>query len=257
MKLVGEVRPPGFEKYNATSGSELAKFFLRLGPLGSSWSRARGTNLASTATVVVSVGEARPLEFVTFSGTSESESELAESSDEEETVPVWSRTSGTSSIAATAAVAKSSDEDRPPGFATYSATTESDFMLAGRVEEGVVKPGWEAIFVPSHTASNPYTGIHCGEASTSGPGLPRLHCWIEHRGSGQEQHASIWRCCGAHGVHSQRRRHRSENLLVNPGLLKSQSMVPRRNADSQFPLMKLGRRGPEQTARPTPKLQQS
>ena len=83
MKPAGEAQPPGFEKYNATSGSELAKFFLRLGPLGSSWTRASGMNLAGAATVVASVGEARPLEFVMCSGMSGSESELAESSDDE------------------------------------------------------------------------------------------------------------------------------------------------------------------------------
>ena len=52
------------------------------------------------------------------------ESELAESSDEkssDETGPPWSRASGTSSIAATAAVSKSVDEVRPPGIAKYSA----------------------------------------------------------------------------------------------------------------------------------------
>merc|ERR1739838_598163 len=31
-------------------------------------------------------------------------------------------------------------------------------VLAGRVEQGVVKPGEEVIFLPTHTASNPCTG---------------------------------------------------------------------------------------------------
>merc|ERR1712013_931644 len=31
-------------------------------------------------------------------------------------------------------------------------------MGAGRVEQGVVKPGEEVIFLPTHTASNPCTG---------------------------------------------------------------------------------------------------
>ena len=31
-------------------------------------------------------------------------------------------------------------------------------MLAGRVEQGVVKPGEEVIFLPTHTASNPCAG---------------------------------------------------------------------------------------------------
>merc|ERR1711966_568943 len=31
-------------------------------------------------------------------------------------------------------------------------------VLAGRVEQGVVKPGEEGVFLPTHTASNPCTG---------------------------------------------------------------------------------------------------
>ena len=31
-------------------------------------------------------------------------------------------------------------------------------VLAGRVEQGIVKPGEEVIFLPTHTASNPCTG---------------------------------------------------------------------------------------------------
>merc|ERR1719487_2503508 len=31
-------------------------------------------------------------------------------------------------------------------------------VLAGRVEQGLVKPGEEVIFLPTHTASNPCTG---------------------------------------------------------------------------------------------------
>merc|ERR1719271_1346492 len=31
-------------------------------------------------------------------------------------------------------------------------------VLAGRVEQGVVKPGEEVVFLPTHTASNPCTG---------------------------------------------------------------------------------------------------
>ena len=117
-------------------------------------------NSAGATAVVKSAGEAGPREFVMWSDMSESESELAESSDEEsshETGPLWP-TSCTSSTAATATVAESVGEDRPPGFAKCSATTESDLVLAERVEQGVVKPGREAIFLPSHTASNPYRG---------------------------------------------------------------------------------------------------
>ena len=59
------------------------------------------------------------------SGMSGSESELAESSDEEssdEAGPLWSRASVPSSTAGTAAVAKPVDEDRPPGIAKCRAT---------------------------------------------------------------------------------------------------------------------------------------
>ena len=77
VKLAGEAPPPGLVKYSATSESELAKFCLMLGPLGSSWARASGMNSAGTTAVVKSVGEARPLGFVMCSGMSESESELA------------------------------------------------------------------------------------------------------------------------------------------------------------------------------------
>ena len=31
-------------------------------------------------------------------------------------------------------------------------------VLAGRVEQGIIKPGEEVIFLPAHTASNPGTG---------------------------------------------------------------------------------------------------
>merc|ERR1712037_339963 len=31
-------------------------------------------------------------------------------------------------------------------------------VLAGRVEQGIVKPGEEVVFLPTHTASNPCTG---------------------------------------------------------------------------------------------------
>merc|ERR1719388_706882 len=33
-----------------------------------------------------------------------------------------------------------------------------DDVLAGRVEQGVVKPGEEVVFLPTHTSSNPCTG---------------------------------------------------------------------------------------------------
>jgi elongation factor 1-alpha len=37
-------------------------------------------------------------------------------------------------------------------------------VLAGRVEQGVVKPGEEVVFLPTHTASNPCTGkVFCVE----------------------------------------------------------------------------------------------
>merc|ERR1712195_206054 len=49
-------------------------------------------------------------------------------------------------------------------------------VLAGRVEQGVVKPGEEAIFLPTHTASNPCTGkvftaeMHHQRAEQAKPG---------------------------------------------------------------------------------------
>ena len=43
-------------------------------------------------------------------------------------------------------------------MAKHGATVESDLVLAGRVGQVVVKPGEEVISLPSHTASNPYTG---------------------------------------------------------------------------------------------------
>ena len=73
LKLVGEGRPPGFVKYNATPESELAKFFLQLAPLKNSWTRASGTNVAGATAVVKSVGEFRPLGIANFSASTESE----------------------------------------------------------------------------------------------------------------------------------------------------------------------------------------
>merc|ERR1719169_303111 len=49
-------------------------------------------------------------------------------------------------------------------------------VLAGRVEQGVVKPGEEVIFLPTHTASNPCTGkvftveMHHSRVDAANPG---------------------------------------------------------------------------------------
>merc|ERR1719353_1887315 len=49
-------------------------------------------------------------------------------------------------------------------------------VLAGRVEQGIVKPGEEVIFLPTHTASNPCTGkvftveMHHTRADFANPG---------------------------------------------------------------------------------------
>merc|ERR1712005_78086 len=49
-------------------------------------------------------------------------------------------------------------------------------VLAGRVEQGLVKPGEEVIFLPTHTASNPCTGkvftveMHHQRAEQAKPG---------------------------------------------------------------------------------------
>ena len=69
-KSAGEDRPPGLAKYSATSEPELAKFVLKLSPLGSSWARANGKNNAGATAVVRSVGEAWPPEFMMCSGMS-------------------------------------------------------------------------------------------------------------------------------------------------------------------------------------------
>merc|ERR1712119_47840 len=49
-------------------------------------------------------------------------------------------------------------------------------VLAGRVEQGIVKPGEEVVFLPTHTASNPCTGkvftveMHHQRAEQAKPG---------------------------------------------------------------------------------------
>merc|ERR1712216_472282 len=49
-------------------------------------------------------------------------------------------------------------------------------VLAGRVEQGIVKPGEDVIFLPTHTATNPCTGkvftveMHHKRADSAGPG---------------------------------------------------------------------------------------
>ena len=98
------------------------------GDAGSSRIKANGTNSAAAAAAAKSVDEARPPEFAKYHITSESESELAESSDEDfpsdevEAGSPWSTASGTTSRAATAAVAKSVGEVRPRQITECTAT---------------------------------------------------------------------------------------------------------------------------------------
>ena len=85
--------------------------------------------------------------------------------------------------------------------------------LAGRSEQSVVEPGKEVPLRPTHTASNPYSPTLNSEgldknntprfeewssSSTIGQGLLKRHCRVGDQASGQERHASIWRCCGVH-----------------------------------------------------------
>merc|ERR1712094_160694 len=46
---------------------------------------------------------------------------------------------------------------RMPGSGIYKIKGVGD-VLAGRVEQGIVKPNEEVVFLPTHTASNPCTG---------------------------------------------------------------------------------------------------
>ena len=78
-KSADEARPPGVAKKSATTKPELAE---SSGGAGCSWSTENG-NIAAATAAVKSAGEARPSWIVKCSVTSESESELAESSDEE------------------------------------------------------------------------------------------------------------------------------------------------------------------------------
>ena len=87
--------------------------------VGSSWSRTIGTTNAEGTAVVQSVGEVRLL-----GTTSDSESDLSESSDEESSdvvEPGCARSSGTTSAVVTSA-AKSVDEDRLLEIEKYRAT---------------------------------------------------------------------------------------------------------------------------------------
>ena len=43
-------------------------------------------------------------------------------------------------------------------------------VLAGRVEQGVVKPGDEVVFLPTHTTANPCIGKVGGDISQEGGG---------------------------------------------------------------------------------------
>ena len=66
-------------------------------------------------------------------------------------------------------------------------------VLAEQVEQSIVKPGEEVVFLPTHTASNPGTGeaftVKC--TSSASPGLSRRQREPEHQKFEQVQHASL------------------------------------------------------------------
>ena len=109
-KLVGEGRPPGFAKYNATSESEpeLAESSGDDDDAGSSWSRANSTTSADVTAVAKTVGEFRPPGIAKFSASTESE--FTKSSDEAGSSRF--KANDTNSAAVTAVV-KSAAEARP------------------------------------------------------------------------------------------------------------------------------------------------
>ena len=194
-KSAGEARPPGRTMYSATI--EVAKSADETWLVTAKYGATDTTSAAATAAASPAV-EGRPPGTANLSSTTQSE--RAVSSDEAGLT--GSRPDGTTSATA-AAVAKSADEARPPGFAHNSATIESALVLVGRVEQGVVKPSEEVIFLPTHTASSPCTGkVFTVE--------------MRHYGSGQEQHASIWRWCGAHSAQHDRGRRNSSRKFAEP-----------------------------------------
>ena len=77
---------------------------------------------------------------------------------------------------------------RMPISGIYKIKGVSD-VLVGRVEQGVVKPGEEVIFLPTHTASNPCTG----KAFTVEMHHQRVDFVNPEHQLGQRQHASFWR----------------------------------------------------------------
>ena len=80
IKSAGKARPPGIPKQCATTEPKLAE---SSGGAEPSWSIASGLNCAAGTAAVKSAGEARPSRVVKCSVTSECESELGESFDEE------------------------------------------------------------------------------------------------------------------------------------------------------------------------------
>ena len=95
-KSAGESRRPENTQHGATTESEVAVSPHEAGP---SRSGANGTTNAEVTAVVKTVGEARPPGFETYSATSDSDSDLAESPDEESSdeakrSPYWGRRQG-------------------------------------------------------------------------------------------------------------------------------------------------------------------
>ena len=80
VRPADEARPPGIAKQSAKTKAKLAE---SSGGAGPSWSRAKGTNGAAAAASVKYTGEPRLSRFVKNRVTSESEPELAKSSDAE------------------------------------------------------------------------------------------------------------------------------------------------------------------------------
>ena len=133
QKYVGEVRPPGFMKYCAMIKSELAETPVED---GSSCSGTHGTASAADTAVAKPAGEARPPVIAESCACATRKSELAVSSFEESggAGPSGSRAHGTTSAEVTAVV-KSAGEAWPPGFAKYSATSDSESNIAESSDE--------------------------------------------------------------------------------------------------------------------------
>ena len=100
------------------------------------------------------------------------------------------------------AAAKPAGEARPPEFVEHSATSESDLVLAGREEEGVVKPGEEVNLLANTHGFESVHGesVHCGNDQRVDQACLGDNIGLNIKGSRQEQHTSTWRCYGEHSV---------------------------------------------------------